>query len=395
MHLELTRKASFLYTYTLVGMLLFFLSGTFPLDRISPDFPGIEARFLIFFGSFVIFIFIIMKNPRIPRRPRTPVVLAFLWFFLSYLTVFYSPDALAAAEKLADLALILFAVFIFSFLIYHHREPARVIGIFFVVVGTIYALATISTYVLSDGRRGTILLGGPNVATRVMFFSATFCMFFYVSTGLARYLLLFFITFVGVLLVGSRAGIGAALLCLAVALLYYQVQRKAQMPSSQSISLASPRNIFFLGSGLIASFWYGWDFFQRRFVRLVFERFHWAGRDSLYEVSVERSLEALPLGEGLASYKQYMNYPHNLLLELALDGGFMLAWLWALFLILSLYIFLKAKGPVIFISIIPFYMFFVQQFSGEAYDFRYFFLFSALSLLLLRRNSIFEKQALY
>lgn len=395
MDFKQTQKTPFLYSFALVNILLLFLSGTFPLSRISPGLPSVEVRFLLFSILFFVFIIMLAKIPQVPKHPRMPAVLAFVWFFLSFLTIFYSPDTIVATKKLVDLALILFSVLMFSALLHRHREPVRVLGIFFVVVGTIYAIATISTYLLADGSRGGIMLGGPNVATRVMFFSAAFCMFFYVSTGCARYLLLFFIAFGGILLVGSRAGIGAALLCLAIAFLYYEARRKSAAKSRQFISLLSPRNIFLIGTGLVASYWYAWDFFQRRFIRLVLERFHWAGRDRLYELSIERSLDALPFGEGLAGYKQYMAYPHNLLLELALDGGFLLTWLWLSFLILSLYVFFKAKGPLVFISIIPFYMFFVQQFSGEAYDFRYFFLFSALSLLLLRRKSIYAKQASY
>ena len=104
-----------------------------------------------------------------------------------------------------------------------------------------------------------------------------------------------------------------------------------------------------------------------------------SGRDLIYADATEMILERPILGYGLDSFTSYTGhiYPHNILLEMVIEIGILGAIVFAVYLIYSLIILFKAKNTSLFLfSGLPLYMIIVQLFSGEFYDFRYYFLWT-------------------
>ena len=75
------------------------------------------------------------------------------------------------------------------------------------------------------------------------------------------------------------------------------------------------------------------------------------------------------------------NYPHNLFLEIMLDLGIIGIILIIPILVIGAMSLLRSTNQkYVYVSILPLYMIIVQQFSGDLYDFRFFFFWTILIL---------------
>ncbi len=251
----------------------------------------------------------------------------------------------------------------------------------------VYSVVAIATSIITGGR-GSILVGGPNVATRVMFFGIISLLYF--NALERRSSLLFFIPiiFAGIISIGSRGGIVGASMALLIYFLIGLLKGHLKFPTVNIKGF-----VFLVTSALLFAIYlfpYVYRVFESRVLNLLVNRIHFAGRDSLYSNAWDL-IQANPvIGYGLGGYygEVLSFYPHNILLQLWLDGGVLLVLNFLILVFVTIrYLFSRVR-VVSIVATAMLYMLIVQQFSGGYYDFRYYFFFWAILVVCTCSESI-------
>lgn len=373
-------------------LFLFVLSGRFTLARVG--LGDLEVRY-VFLASLLISFFVLMSHDKriadgLKFAGSLPIFLFFVFLISATLSAFYSPDLGVALQKLLDI-LVVFIVFMISCYLFKDFNNIKIFLVLFALVGMLYSLLVLSSIGAGSDGRGTIGVGGPNVATRIIFLGL---MSIVIISFMKRrvYLLLaspFYLA--GIVGVGSRGGMVAAII--SIALLIVLAAFDAREFIGKKVATVKLRHVFifflsvvFLFISYKVYFPLVQDIFRRRFINLLIERLHFAGRDELLGSSLYLIDGNEIFGIGLAGYRNVMVHPHNLFLELLLDGGvfLVLAFLPTLLYMATLFSRLKGLALPIFVSCI--YMLIVQMFSGDFYDFRYYFVYYAMLILWVKRH---------
>lgn len=366
-------------------LLLIYLSGNF---AISIFFQGqtVEIRFIL----IIAFLYLVVAGLSVGKRTWLPhlkkgvfniIIILVLYVFFVTISMIYTPDAIFALDKFIStifLLLLVFATIVMASML-NPKQFYQWISFFFIFVGGIYTIPVVSD-VISGSARGDVGFSGPNVATRIFFFAACSSLFLYATKKSNFYFLLSMVFFGSIVMVGSRGGLIGALLVLSYMFIAKKVSASWKFKKSVKIE---PRKLLLIPFGiLIVYFLYEpvkAVFFQR-FLGVTFQNtggVYTSGRDIIYRNSIEMIKEKPLFGHGLESFtvKTGTVYPHNLLLEMALETGLMGIFIFIAFLIIAFRVVFKMKRSSTFIfSGLPLYMIIVQMFSGEFYDFRYFFL---------------------
>lgn len=372
---------------------LLFLSGQFTLSRVGGlDF---NVGYILLFAA-ILWAFIIHHKVIIVKINKKDLInfIAILSLpILIALTSLWSLDVSHASSKLHDLFFICIYM-IFSFLIIS-RDPDSIkfIVYTFLLFALAYSLLALVHLTFFGASRGTIQIGGPNVATRVMFFGVIASLFLYSKNKSSLLFFSIIIIFAGIIAIGSRGGIVAAffslLLFLSIQTVNHIMKRivvprlilinfwHARLSLLGSIKFLSLSALIVILSKLVLAV------FESRVVNLLINRLHYAGRDRIYENFILIFLDNPTFGVGLGGHASYgwSYYPHNLFIELAVDGGVFLLFLSILYFSLVFVIFKKKWKNGKYFSIAAIYVLVAQQFSGGYFDFRYFFLFSMLAVL--------------
>lgn len=379
-------------------------SGRFNFERLVDNTNG-EARWL-FLGSILL---MIMAHPRrllaIDMTFAGICLLLSIFVGLHFLSAMISPlydyNSLAYLVNLCIVFLLSFlTIIIFS---KNTTGNVSILAYWGLFIGAVYVCLVLYSSLFGHGR-SDITIGGPNVMTRVLFMS--FCFLLFLSNRVAnnsRFLLipLIFLFLSAIVLIGSRAGIAATAFALGLIILK-QFGQVTSLP--KALGSLSKRGIYRFAvsvpiATLAASL--AWstvsEYFETRFIGLVLNRFHWSGRDSIYSTvwsDIRESLwtEQDILGPGFLNYLDYVNYPHNVFLEVAYNSGVLGVTLLLIFTAISGATFFRATSRNAFIAIIPIYMLMVSFFSGDIYDFRYFFIFLLISLALGMEHSKLERK---
>ncbi|MEK5026367.1 O-antigen ligase family protein [Paenibacillus sp. FSL M7-1046] len=369
----------------LILLVLTYVSGGFTLERI-----GLSSGFQIRYVMLAATMFLILMNEI--RREKTSthrnyttsffLVSTYAYFIILMMTALYTANIPLFFEKMIDV------VFLFSLLItttymlkfFSFDEIIGVITTVFIVVGLIYIIPIFQS-VLSGSLRGTNSIGGPNVVTRVLFFSAASAWYKFHASKKLKMLLLCFAFLAGIVLVGSRGGILGAFVVSVVFLAFRGVYR----PKKKQFSLSLKKILYYLIP--VAAIFYMWDYLERvfinRIVNLLINQVYYAGRDLLYVYAEDMIRERPFFGFGLNGYTIATGevYPHNTLLEMMVETGVVGAVYFVFTCIITLLILRRYRNSDnLIIAILPLYMQIVQMFSGDLYDFRYFFLFSVTCL---------------
>lgn len=373
---------------SLLTILLVFLSGSFTLNRLNLGFT-FEVKYLLFLGFVFLALFEISniksrKEKRLNSTTLFFLIVTFTYVFLSTISVFYAKSQILAFEKLISLFFLL-ALTISILYIVKEMRPGIFLNYvtgFFVILGIVYAIPVVFS-VLSGASRGDVNLSGPNVATRILFFAYCSSLYRYNLYKKIPYLLLGIGFLASIVLIGSRGGLVAAIVTLA---LLFAIKRVfVPWNIKKIIKITYKQLLLFplcLGA-IILVYEPVKRVFMGRVIGTTFanETVYTSGRDVLYAEAISMIKERPIFGNGLASFTASTGsvYPHNLLLEMILEVGLIGLVFFLIFLMFSIsFIFKMKKTPLFILSGIPLYMIIAQMFSGEFYDFRYYFLWSVV-----------------
>lgn len=369
----------------LLILLFTFLSGQFTLNRLNLGF-SLEIRFIL----CLILILVLLAS----LKGRTLICLNFgskkillllysllVYFFFSTISLFYTLNQNSGISKLFSLLLLLLLIisvlYIVNFL--NASNFFSFITVFFIIIGVIYAIP-IYLSVLSGGTRGEFILSGPNVATRILFFAVCSSLYRYMVTKKNVYVYGSLLFFVSIILVGSRGGLVGAIVVFG--LMFFIRKILVQWKIKKNFYITYKQLLLFpIGIGILL---YSYGPVKRvvinRIIDTTFggeEQVYTAGRDIIYSQAIEMIKRKPIFGFGIDSFTSFTGqvYPHNLLLEMMVEVGVIGAIIFFIFVLYAVLIMFKLKrSPLFVLSGLPLYMVVVQMFSGEFYDFRYFFL---------------------
>ncbi|NMA73495.1 MAG: O-antigen ligase family protein [Bacteroidales bacterium] len=377
----------------LFSLVILFLSGRFTFGRIGGDLLGVfEIRYFLF---FIVLMFGFLAKKKLCVTGKTTS--GFTWLSLLFLpvllfSIIYSSNVAIAADKFVEVVFLFCIILLTSYTVRLFRSSIRLLDavtVVFSIVGVIYMIPILLS-ILQGGARGTIGIGGPNVTTRILFFALVSGLYLYNTRSKILYMGLSSLMFMGIIFVGSRGGMVGAFTCIGIII----VLKILQLNSRTMRKLFSARNLVAIALVLLLS----WRFleplfrvFESRFLNLVIRNIHYAGRDSIYGGSWDLFLESPIFGYGINGYAVMTggNYPHNLFLEIMLDLGIIGVILIIPILAIGAMSFLRSiNKKYVYVSVLPLYMIIVQQFSGDLYDFRFFFFWSILILHCLDLDKI-------
>ncbi len=363
-------------------LVLFMFSGQFTIDRVIPFVGGIEIRWAFLLLAILVAVVI---APRV-RFGIRPFVLQFsVWaiclLMLTFVSTFWASNKVFAVALFPDLIAVLIQIYLTGLVLCLTDIDSlilllRKITVSFAVCYSVVVVLTALAY----GSRGSIIIGGPNVATRVIFFGLVLSM---EPRNRSRGVLSIVLTVLmgaAIVLLGSRGGIVGAAISLLVYFLLHHRKRLVSARPKMTTFLAVLFSLFvvvFPLRGPIASV------VENRVVRLLLMEQYTAGRDALFRTSWDHIVERPLFGHGLGAYYGFLgNYPHNIFLELMIDGGFALVLVIAPLVLAAISIVWRSsRGSGSPICILPLYMLVVSSFSGDLYDFRYFFFWLPIAYL--------------
>lgn len=367
----------------LLMMFLVFLSGEFSIGILNSGLE-LDVKYILFILSILIFIIESIKNKKTVFKKTNHnesyiYVLLFLYTFLSTVTLFWTPDAQQSWGKYIALIFLNFLTISYYLIIDNFRpiDFYRLISLFFIIIGILYSVPVFISIILGSSR-GDILLSGPNVTTRIIFFATCSSLYQYNIKKENKYLLLSFFFLSSIILVGSRGGLVGAFICLFLLLLLKLPSILKKVPKA-SISMRKLSLIPLLILIVFLVYEPVLQVFNERIIGVTFAsgEIYTSGRDIIYENAINLIKKKPLAGYGIDSFEILTGwvYPHNLLLEMMVEIGLVGALIFIGFFIFSIICIFKFRKTIIFpFSIIPLYMIIVQMFSGEFYDFRYFFL---------------------
>lgn len=353
------------------------LAGQFGFERAGlPNVLHVPERLL---AALLLTIVVTSLNiATITRRsgylsvPLPSIILPFIYLAI---TTYWAPDNTDLGPVLADLSsLVLYCVAFAALARWDIKAVQSTLMWCLTWTGLAFSIAGLAGAVI--GSRVSAFGGGPIIYSRITFLGVISLVWLVNSGRMPSWTL----TTVPLMLVatiasGSRGGMLAATIGLIVI-------------SDQLVRLTRTRlvAVVFLGAATIgAIFYYVGDVvtqtFQRRVIELTFGDGYTSGRGPLVGTGIDMFRESPFFGHGLRSfeavYGRGYTYPHNLLVQMAAEGGV----IGLLLLILPLatfgFVSLRAKGSmdsrswaacalVIFTS---------SMFSGDYYDTRFMWIF--------------------
>lgn len=377
----------------LFGVYIALLAGRFSLDRLSDNLPGIDLRLVMIYVLGVAYmVWLAGAHQFLPPRVRARgALLLSLWLGWMALSAAWSPAGARVDDALLDLGLLagflLIAVGLVSRL---PREVTSKVWRWVFWTGVIYFLGAMVEGPGVQGRYSAFG-GGPNVFVRIMVLGAIAALYLSVVRGKARYLSAIPAFAVGAALSGSRGG----LLSAAILLLLFLVPIIRMLGAKRTFAFTL---IAAVGTSAMLA-WRGSEitqFVADRFIRQTLVERYSSGRTDITQHALALWGEHGLVGTGLDGYyvlqpqQDRFEYPHNLLLASAAEGGS----IGAALLILAILVFLLAVRrsrpvpAVAFVSLLAgVYLFVTSMFSGDYYDSRLMWFFFCLASVEAARPS--------
>ncbi|MGO3660811.1 O-antigen ligase family protein [Microbacterium gubbeenense] len=362
------------------------LAGRFTLDRISSSLPAFDLRFMFAYALVLLFMLWLTGIPTRTRRSiaAPPLLAALGWVCWMALSAAWSPTNARVEDALVDLGLL--AIFLGIAVAILVRLPSVVASSVWTWVfwtGCIYFLGAVLEGPGAQGRYSAFG-GGPNVFVRIMFLGAIAAIFLSSTRRKAAYLAIIPAFAVGAALSGSRGGLLAA----AVLVVLFAIPLARILGSRRTLGLIVLTVVAGViasvaSRGAIASFVYD------RFVQQTLIEGYSSGRSEI-SAQVLSLWEGNPvLGVGLDGYYALQpeqggyEYPHNLLLASAAEGGTIGAILLAT--AVAVFAFSAWRGskrhPGALTALVAgVFLFVASMFSGDYYDSRLMWFFLILAV---------------
>lgn len=370
----------------LLLIFLCLLMGRFTLDRLVPSWPALDLR--LAGGWVTATVFLIWqfgaRHERHARVTAQPLLAFFLgWCGWLAISASWSPPLAGVAENLLDMGLL--SAFVTMAALVAARlssEAVDSLWLWTLLAGLTYLVSAVAAGPGDQGRYAAFG-GGPNIFVRVMVLAAIAALYLYM-TGHTRWVLLAIPLFaIGAIFSGSRGG----LLACAVVTLVGLFPLARHLGSRRVVGLllggsaATWAAMLFTGQD-------GIKFIQERFVQQTLVTQYTSGRGSLYGDAIDLFKSSPLTGVGLDGFYGLrgiytdIEYPHNLFLATAAEGG-MIGVLLLVVAIAAGIVIVRRQKPmslrVLFLLLAGTYLFVAGQFSGDYYDSRlmWFFLFLA------------------
>ncbi|MGO1796473.1 MAG: O-antigen ligase family protein [Microbacterium gubbeenense] len=344
----------------------------------------LPARFVLLIAAMIAYVAwkAVNKGDRAESHvSRFPV--AVLLFFGYYIASgLWSATGARATETIANIALLLLCLFMLVGVARYDAESTR--SAFLLCMywsGIVFAAASAITGGTSGIGRSVAFGGGPNVFVRIVVWGTIAAIALAILRKRPGYLLALPILVLFTALSGSRGGITAA--AVTSALLIFLLARRLK-----------PAYIFAAVITIPGLLWFIWSNDQVQYI--LGRRFDWelivesgyGSRQTLW-VAAEELFRASPvIGNGLDAYyalayiRTGFPYPHNIMLEIAVDLGVLGLTLFAIILIV---ICVHLLRNIKHLSVSQWAMFagglftlIASMFSGDIFDSRFMWIFFAL-----------------
>lgn len=367
----------------LLMLLIVYLSGTFSLSRLNIGVSA-DIRFVIsIILVFIILTFLKKDNNQFNQfnfKENTLFLFLtiFSYSFTQLISLFYTPVVVLGLEKMVDIFFLFFLCVVTYFLTVNLNKEKffNIFSTFFIIIGIVYSLPIIFS-VISGANRGDVLLSGPNVTTRIVFFAFISSIYKKILTNKTRFFVLSILFLASIVLIGSRGGLISAAFVVLIwvfSISIFDLKFKKIKVKYQTLFLM-PFFVFLI----YILYTPVKEVFLNRVIGTTFsdDVIYTAGRDDIYIQAWGGIKENPIIGNGIDSFMPLTGYvyPHNLFLEMAFEIGIIGIIIFMIFLYYAMKIPLKWRKSKFYIfSLVPLYMILVQMFSGEIYDFRYYFL---------------------
>ncbi|MCW2831507.1 MAG: O-antigen ligase family protein [Aeromicrobium sp.] len=366
------------------------IGGSFTLDRVSSSLPALDLRWVGLGACLVPYVGWLAATSSRPRARSTPGVGALLFVaWAGWLAVSgsWAPAGARVSDHVIDLVLVVAFVLLAGHVAGSmSREAVASLWTWFFVVGLVYFAAAILAGPGLQGRYSAFG-GGPNVFVRVVLIALLAALF--LAVGRRWWVLLAVPLFLaGAVLSGSRGGLVAFAIVMVVAAapLLRRLPRRAIALIGVGAAL-----VIALVPAIVTSVVTTID---ERFIGQTLNQRYDSGRGGIAAETLRIFDEHLITGAGLDSYYaqvgQYveLEYPHNLVLATAADGGVV-----GLLLLAGAVAALgwsARRGPVsreaLFLLLAGMFVLISSLFSGDYYDSRLMWFFLVLAAVEGRRD---------
>jgi O-antigen ligase len=369
------------------------LGGRFTLDRVG-DYPAWDLRW---FGAFAVaalaYAWATVEREKVGPAARLGWFPFFLAAWVGWLlfSAFWAPPEARLSAYVTDLVL-LFALVGAGWAVASRAHPWVVQSVWWwlFAAGLVYVAAAL---VEGPGpqSRYSALGGGPNVFVRVMALATLAALFLAIVRRLHWVLLGMPVFVVGAFLSGSRGGV----LSLTAVVLVGAVPLWRRMSGRLKTSLllgALP--VVALAPFFVNPAWF--TGLGDRFIQQTLVEQYDSGRSDILDGAWRLFVEYPVTGAGLDGYYGLIGhlagweYPHNLVLATAAEGGLigLLALLGALLAALTA---VRAARPLsadaLGFALCALFMLVASMFSGDYYDSRFLWFFLGLAVIAARRDS--------
>lgn len=366
-------------------LLIGLIAGRFDLSRFSPALAIVDIRIIFAIAACLATLLLFATRPTVHRGvPTRFLFLLFLWFAWLLLGAAWAPTGARLPDYLADIGyLAVFLLCTLATLLRFKSHDWLFLWKVFLVIAVVYFLGAV---IAGPGEQGrySAFGGGPNVFVRIMGLGAIAALLVHLRTHNAFVLGLLPIFAAGAVLSGSRGGLVAAASIAVIALpaLFRQLGWR------RSFGFA----VLVLGGAVVSFLAFGnalTTVFEQRVVLLTLVDGYSSGRSEIVAAALDLFREHPIVGVGLDGYYglvgQYagLEYPHNLFLAAAAEGGL----IGLVFLLLPLMYMAKhllSKRPLGAITLCAwlasFFMLVSSMFSGDYYDSRFIWFFAIAAL---------------
>lgn len=361
------------------------LAGRFTLDRVSSTLPSLDLRWAML-GAILVLLLLwhTGAEAHLPKRITVPGTALFVvWSLWMSASVLWAQPAARVGRALEDqFFLTAFVLVIIVLIGWLPAAANQSLWTWFYCVGIVYFIAAIAAGPGINGRYSAFG-GGPNVFVRIMAIAGVAAIFLAITRNRLLPLVTVPVFALGALLSGSRGGLIAAAAILLLSL----------FPLSRQLGLK--RVLGLLASGyavyLVADRYEGGQLYgliEKRFIEQTFEQGYASDRNTISGDALRIFTEHPILGAGIDGYYALQGagtafeYPHNLLLASAAEGGIIGATL----LIAAVFAFVRTamkRGslpPMVLAALMSGGIMLVAgMFSGDYYDSRFMWMFLALA----------------
>ncbi|MFC7528304.1 O-antigen ligase family protein [Actinoplanes sp. GCM10030250] len=302
------------------------LAGRFTLNRLGLEVPVLnDVRVVLFLAVLMC---LMLEAHRIGPRSAAggycilPVIGLHGYQVLS---ATWAPPGAVIGPMIGDLCAVVFLIVVYYTLAKWDRDHVTRITIYcFHAAAWVYFLAACTGRGHAPGGRWAALGGGPNVFVRVMILGVITSLYIYGRSGASlRWLVPIPCFMFGALASGSRGGMAALAITIAIALLAIRPKLRWDQLAKPLATLVVLSMVLAITAGPVIA-----DFVQSRFVEATVGQGYTSDRDVLFAWALRLFWQRPLLGTGINGFHAIANlgegerYVHNLPLSVAAEGGF-------------------------------------------------------------------------